>query len=144
MIMSLMGIPSCRPSEKEWSVDRAKEEVQEVLNAQVESWNRGDLSQFMETYWHSPELTFVSGGTEIRGWQDTLERYRRRYQEGDAEMGVLDFAEVRVEVLGPNVALVRGQYRLQQSSGLATGRFTLVLKNLSGDWKIVYDHTSSE
>ena len=44
----------------------------------------------MAGYWNSPELTFFSGATETQGWQATLERYRKKYQAADSEMGQLE------------------------------------------------------
>jgi beta-aspartyl-peptidase (threonine type) len=141
-ISVLLMVHACRPPAEVSEADFEKE-IQSVLQMQVEAWNREELTAFMETYWKSPELTFISGGSLIRGWQATLERYRARYQEDGQEMGALDFGEVQIEVLGPAAAFVTGQYRLRRNSGLATGRFTLILRQLAGRWQIVHDHTSS-
>src|ERR1017187_1743051 len=61
--------------------------IRKVLQSQVEAWNRHDLEGFMAGYWNSPALTFFSGATETQGQQATLERYRKKYQAPDAEMG---------------------------------------------------------
>ncbi len=61
--------------------------VRALLDAQVEAWNRGDLEGFMAGYWRSPELVFCSGATVTKGWDATLERYRKRYQAEGREMG---------------------------------------------------------
>ena len=55
----------------------AQAAIRQVLEKQVEAWNRQDLDAFMQGYWHSPELTFFSGATENRGWEAALERYRK-------------------------------------------------------------------
>src|SRR5262245_42877155 len=102
--------------------------VRRVLDDQVAAWNRKDLEGYMAGYWRSPELTFYSGGTRTRGWQATLERYRKRYQGEGKEMGTLSFAEVSVESLGPAAALARGEWRLRISDGkLVGGLFTVIL-----------------
>ena len=62
-------------------------EVRALLDAQVAAWNRGDLEAFMAGYWRSPELVFCSGATVTKGWDATLERYRKRYQAEGREMG---------------------------------------------------------
>ena len=49
-----------------------------ILREQAEAWNRGDIEQFMEAYWKSEQLTFSSGGRTTRGWQATLDNYRKR------------------------------------------------------------------
>src|SRR5262245_24945314 len=70
--------------------------IRQVILDQQAAWNRGDLEAFMAGYWHSPELTFFSGGSERHGWDDTLARYRQRYQGEGREMGRLTFDDLRV------------------------------------------------
>src|SRR4029077_21270423 len=84
-------------------------EVRAVLDTQVASWNRGDLEGFMQTYWHSPELTFNSGTNQTSGWEATFERYKKRYQSEGKEMGTLRFDELNVFLLGRDAALIRGR-----------------------------------
>lgn len=118
--------------------------VRALLDAQVAAWNRGDLEGFMVGYWRSPELVFCSGATVSKGWDATLERYRKRYQAEGREMGKLRFESLEVEPLGPDAAFARGEYWLRMSDGQQPhGRFTLVLRRLSGAWRIVHDHTSA-
>jgi len=115
-----------------------------VLEAQVEAWNRGDLEGFMATYWRSPELVFCSGGTVTRGWDETLARYRKRYQSEGREMGRLRFDGIEVIPLGEEAALARGAWRLHMTDGKEPhGLFTLLLRRLDGAWRIVHDHTST-
>jgi beta-aspartyl-peptidase (threonine type) len=115
-----------------------------VLDAQVEAWNRGDLEGFMAGYWRSPALVFCSGATVTKGWDETLARYRRRYQSEGREMGRLRFDGIEVVALGPDAALARGAWRLHMTDGKEPhGLFTLVLRRLDGSWRIVHDHTSS-
>jgi len=117
--------------------------VRAVLDKQVEAWNRADLEAFMAGYWNSPDLVFQSGATITRGWQATLERYRRRYQAEGKEMGRLRFAELDVQPLSPDAAFVRGRWQLTMKDGSEPGGlFTLLLRRFNGEWKIVHDHTS--
>jgi len=118
--------------------------VRAVLDAQVEAWNRGDLEGFMAGYWRSPELVFCSGATVTKGWQATIERYRKRYQAEGREMGRLGFDAIEVLPLGPDAAAARGAWRLRMSDGKEpNGLFTLLLRRMDGAWRIVHDHTSS-
>src|SRR5579872_5982198 len=82
--------------------------VEQVLLAQQDAWNRHDLGAFMSGYWNSPDLTFFSGAKETTGWQATLDRYRATYSSPGHEMGKLDFSGLRIEMLGPKAAFVRG------------------------------------
>ena len=117
-------------------------EVRLVLDTQVASWNRGDLDGFMQTYWHSPELTFNSGTNRTTGWEATFERYKKRYQSEGKEMGTLRFDELNVLLLGPDAALVRGRWRLTLRESSPGGLFTLILRRFPEGWRIIHDHTS--
>ncbi|MBO0801244.1 MAG: DUF3225 domain-containing protein [Blastocatellia bacterium] len=122
----------------------ADDEIRAVLTAQAAAWNEGKLEAFMDGYWHSPDLTFFSGGRKLSGWEATLERYRKTYQAEGKEMGKLEFSELDIQVLGENAALVRGRWRLKLKDGKESGGlFTLIFRRFADGWKIVHDHTSA-
>jgi ketosteroid isomerase-like protein len=126
------------------SDQETKAAVENVLRTQQAAWNRNDLEAFMAGYWNSPQLTFFSDVHETSGWQGALARYRTRYQGEGKEMGKLEFAELRIEPLGPDAAFVRGAWHLTLSDGKTPhGIFTLVFRRFSDGWKIVHDHTSA-
>ena len=119
--------------------------VTRVLETQAAAWNRGDLEGYMAWYWRSPELSFYSGATITQGWQQTLDRYRQRYQSEGREMGRLHFSDLKIDLLAPDAALVRGRWQLTMSDGKRPhGLFTLLLRRLPEGWRIVHDHTSAE
>jgi beta-aspartyl-peptidase (threonine type) len=118
-----------------------------VLANQVAAWNRGDLEGYMAGYWRSPQLTFFAGGTVTTGWDQTLARYRRRYQGEGKAMGQLEFANLEVELLGPAAALARGRWVLHfdaPAAKPAAGLFTVVLRRLPEGWRVVHDHSCSD
>jgi ketosteroid isomerase-like protein len=116
-----------------------------VIEQQQAAWNRQDLEAFMEGYWNSPELTFFSGAHEFKGWHAALDRYKKNYQGEGREMGKLEFANLRIEMLGPDAAFVRGEFHLTMSDGKTPhGLFTLVFRKFADGWKIVHDHSAGE
>jgi ketosteroid isomerase-like protein len=120
------------------------DEIQHVLSMQADAWNHHDLERFMSGYWKSPELTFFSGANASQGWQAAIDRYRRSYQSEGHEMGHLDFADLKIEPLGPDSAFVRGNWKLTLSDGKTPhGLFTLVFRRFPDGWKIIHDHTSA-
>jgi uncharacterized protein (TIGR02246 family) len=123
---------------------KADAAIRKVLDDQVAAWNAGKLEAFMVGYWKSPDLTFVSGGRKLNGWDATLERYRKTYQAEGKEMGKLAFLDLDIQQLSPAAAFVRGQFQLKLSDGKELGgRFTLVFRKFKDGWKIIHDHTSS-
>ena len=126
-------VPAVRADEKA---------IRQVLDEQVVAWNKGDLEGFMKGYWNSKDLTFLSGKDLTRGWDDTLARYKKKYQAEGKEMGKLAFSEVVVQELAPGVALVTGKWELTLTKETVGGRYTLIVKKLPEGWRIVHDHTS--
>jgi beta-aspartyl-peptidase (threonine type) len=141
IVISIVVCASAR--QKKGAPEPAPREIRAVLDRQVEAWNRRDLEGFMRGYWHSPDLTFYSGGTTVSGWEETLGRYRNRYQSAGNEMGNLEFLDLKIELLGPSAAFVRGRFHLKMTSGEQSGIFTLTFRKFADGWKIIHDHTST-
>ena len=119
--------------------------IRKVITDQQAAWNNKDLEGFMAGYWKSPELTFFSGARETQGWQAALDRYRKSYQGEGHAMGHLEFANLRIEMLGPEAAFVRGQFHLTMPNGKTPhGLFTLICKKFPDGWKIIHDHSAGE
>ena len=122
--------------------DADMKSINEVLSAQQGAWNRGDVDAFLIGYWRSPELTFSGGNGVSRGWDGVLARYKKSYPN-HAAMGQLEFSDLEFRFLGPEAALVLGQWHLKRESGDIGGVFTLVWQKFPDGWKIVHDHTSA-
>lgn len=121
-------------------------EIEKLLTTQAECWNDGDIDGFMQTYWKSEDLTFSGGGNTTRGWQATLDRYKKSYPKD--KMGQLTFDGLETTLLSGEAAMVLGKWHLliPQEKGedeKKDGNFTLVLKKIAGDWKIIHDHSST-
>ncbi|MEO1015249.1 MAG: nuclear transport factor 2 family protein [Pseudomonadota bacterium] len=117
---------------------------QRVLAAQVEAWNAGDLNSFMDGYWKSDELTFVSGTKVMRGWDATMARYKKRYGDDAASMGRLAFEKLDVASVSDDVSVVVGRFELARDGETSGGAFTLVMRKFDGAWRIVHDHTAAD
>ena len=116
--------------------------IRSLLATQDAAWNAGDIDGFMHGYWVSPELRFASGGTVTRGYRQTLDRYKARYSDR-ALMGTLSFDELEVVPLASDAAVVHGRWLLTRESDAPSGLFTLVLRKIEGEWKIISDTTTS-
>jgi len=134
-VLALVG---CRQEPTTYDAATA---IRDILNEQVSAWNGGDVERFMQAYWRSDQLTFSSSGTVTRGWQETLDNYRRRYPTRE-QMGTLSFDELEITPLGDVAALVLGRWRLERDDGPVGGNFTLVWQNIDDGWYIIHDHTS--
>ena len=64
-----------------FSQNKDYQTIKKLLAVQSESWNKGDIDGFMETYWKSEELQFIGSSGVVYGWQGTLDRYKRTYPD---------------------------------------------------------------
>ena len=117
-------------------------EIQSVLSAQQDAWNRGDIDAFMNGYARSASTVFISEDEVRRGWETVRDRYRVKYSDR-AKMGALSFSDIEVTMLSPDAAAVLGRWRLKRANDEPHGRFTLIFKRLPEGWRIVHDHTSA-
>ena len=117
-------------------------EIQSVLTAQQDAWNRGDIDGFMNGYARSASTVFISEDTLRRGWQIVRDRYRKKYSSR-AKMGTLTFSDLEITLLSSDSAVASGRWKLNRANDQPHGRFTLILKRRPEGWRIVHDHTSA-
>jgi ketosteroid isomerase-like protein len=120
---------------------KSERDITKVLTDQVAAWNRGDIDGFMRGYWKSDKLIFVSGDNVTRGWQPTLDRYKKSY-DTRAKMGTLSFSDLEINVLSKDAAVVLGSWSLARDGDDPHGKFTLTFRRFSEGWRIIIDHTS--
>lgn len=116
--------------------------IRAVLDAQVAAWNRGDIEGYMNGYDRSPNTEFVGADSITRGWQDVLDRYKKRYDTPE-KMGVLAFSDLEIMMLSSDAALVLGRWHLKRANDEPHGTFTLLFRKRKAGWRIVHDHSSS-
>ena len=117
-------------------------EINRLLTAQAQAWNRGDIDGYMQGYARAASTQSVAGDTVTRGWQTVRNRYKAKYDSRE-KMGTLAFSDVEVTELAPNSAMAVGRWRLKRNKDQPHGRFTLLFRKLPEGWRIVHDHTSS-
>jgi ketosteroid isomerase-like protein len=120
---------------------RAAAEITTVITNQAKAWNNGDIDGFMRGYWNSDKLVFVSGDNVTRGWQPTLDRYKKSY-DTRAKMGTLTFSNLEFTILSKDSAVVLGSWSLAREKDNPHGKFTLTFRKFREGWRIIIDHTS--
>src|SRR6266705_2986836 len=61
--------------------NQASPQIQSVLRAQQDAWNRGDIDGFMNEYARSKSTIFISEDTLRRGWETVRDRYKKKYSD---------------------------------------------------------------
>lgn len=118
-----------------------REAILKVLENQRQAWNKGDMDNYMQGYWKNDSLLFVGKNGPTYGWQKTLDNYKKGYPDKSA-MGFLTFGIKKVEFLAKDKAFVLGSWNLKREKDEPKGYFTLLLRKIDGEWKVVVDHSS--
>lgn len=120
---------------------KEEDKIRQQLTAQTKAWNSGDIEAFMQTYWKSDSLMFIGKTGVTRGWQKTLQNYKKGYPD-TASMGKLAFDIISIQQLSPEYFFVVGKWMLKRSIGDLSGHYNLLFRKIKGQWVIITDHSS--
>lgn len=115
-----------------------KEAILKVLETQQIAWSNNDLDEFMQGYWKSDSLKFYGKSGLTKGWQQTLDNYKKGYPTKE-HSGTLNFKINDISPIETNSYWVMGEFFLKRSVGDANGIFMIIFKKIDGEWKIVAD-----
>lgn len=119
----------------------SKKEITTMMLQQAKDWSNGNIEGFMEGYIKSDDLKFVGKKGITYGWKQTLENYKKGYPSKE-HMGILTFKLLEFDQLAKDVFLVIGEFHLKRTVGDADGMFSIILKQIDDQWKIIADHSS--
>tara|TARA_R100000935_G_scaffold27288_2_gene47479 strand:- start:55504 stop:55935 length:432 start_codon:yes stop_codon:yes gene_type:complete len=123
------------------SIKNDKTAILKVMKDQEIAWSQNDLEGFMQGYWKSDSLKFYGSGGLTKGWQQTLDNYKKGYPTKD-HSGTLTFEIDDISPIENNSYWVMGRYYLKRKVGDAHGNFLIIFKKIDGAWKIVADMSS--
>ena len=115
--------------------------ILQILANQENAWNSGDINQFMHGYWENDSLVFVGKNGLTYGYNNTLANYKKNYPS-KTQMGQLKFTILSMKALGTSFYSIIGKWELTRTVGNLSGHYTLLLKKINGEWKIISDHSS--
>ena len=115
-----------------------KEAIISVMKLQEKAWSNNDLEGFMQGYWKSDSLKFYGSNGLTKGWQQTLDNYKKGYPTKE-HSGILNFKINDISKINDGSYWVMGEYYLQRTVGDANGIFMIIFKKINGEWKIIAD-----
>lgn len=131
-------------SSPELTPDEATATAEAFMRASADAWNRGDLEAFVDDYARDSMTTFVAGGRVQYGWDWIHGNYSRWWDLG-SERDSLRFENVAARPLGSDYLLTTARFVLFRGDSVtASGPFTLVMKRMDGEWKIIHDQTGND
>ena len=135
--MALLVLVSATPLRAQ---SRDEQAIRNVLEGQVAQWNQGNTEGFMQGYWKSDSLTFIGSRGITKGWNTVLDNYKKSYSDASL-MGKLSFSQLFFDKLSGTCYRVTGHWQIERDTPVG-GWFTLIVKKIKKEWKIVYDHSS--
>ena len=118
-----------------------KKEILKVMTDQQTAWNNGNIDGYMQGYWKNDSLLFIGSKGPTYGWQKTLDNYKKTYPNKE-KMGILEFSDIQVKILGKKHAYVFGKWKLVRTNDSPNGIYTLIFEKFKDGWKIISDHTN--
>lgn len=127
-----------KPPRAQTDAKRAQFEITSMLNQAAADWTLNNLDGFMKSYKNTPDLRFAHPKGITLGYDTVKDRYAKSITRSD-----LTFSDLDVTVLAPDAAVAFGRFNnFGKDGSYATGLFTIVLRKIDGQWKIVHDHSS--
>lgn len=135
LIVLLVSISiACRAQDE--TSDKAA--IISVLNMQSQAWSNHDIEEFMQGYWKSDSLKFYGSRGITKGWENTLNNYKKSYPTKD-HTGKLTFKLNDISKIDEGSYWVMGEFFLKRAVGDANGIFMIIFRKIDGAWKIVAD-----
>jgi|TARA_B110000967_G_scaffold73844_1_gene76324 ketosteroid isomerase-like protein len=123
---------------KNSNIEEDKAAILKVMKDQEIAWSQNDLEGFMKGYIESDSLKFFGKNGLTKGWQQTLDNYKKGYPTKD-HSGTLTFEIIDISPIQDQSYWVMGKYFLSRKVGDANGVFLIVFKKIDNEWKIVAD-----
>ncbi|MDP9206089.1 MAG: nuclear transport factor 2 family protein [Gemmatimonadota bacterium] len=115
--------------------------IKAVFDTTTAGWNRGELPVYLSAYTDS--ATAMGRNGPERGVNAIGNQMRAGYWRTGRPVQVLHYEHMEIRPLGPDNALVTGQYILT-GGGVPerTGWFTTIWRRTLAGWRMIHDHSS--
>lgn len=112
-----------------------------VFDTTTAGWNRGELPVYLSAYTES--ATAMGRNGPERGVNAIGDQMRAGYWKTGRPAQQLHYEHLEIRPLGPDNALVTGQYALTGGSlPNRTGWFTTIWTRTPAGWRMIHDHSS--
>jgi ketosteroid isomerase-like protein len=112
--------------------------IRQVMHAQEERWNAGDIPGFMQGY--SDTICFIGRRGRTCGREAVTANYISSYPDQEA-MGRLAFGIIEVVPVGEAGAWLTGTWQLARRKDTLAGGYSLLWTRERVGWRIVRDHS---
>ena len=119
------------------------DEIYDLMQEQEESWNKGNIDDFMNKYWNNDSLIFLGKSGINYGWKKTISNYKNSHKNKN-EMGRLEFKNILCKPINKSTHVIAGKWSIFREDSIRNigGYYSLIWVKKDKVWKIIYDHTS--
>ena len=119
------------------------DQIYDLMQEQEESWNKGNIDDFMNKYWKNDSLIFLGKSGINYGWKKTISNYKNSYKDKN-EMGRLEFKNILCKPINKSTHIIAGKWSIFREDSIRNigGYYSLIWVKKDKVWKIIYDHTS--
>lgn len=123
------------------------QEARRAFNLLVSAANRLDAGGEDALFWSSPHLVSIAQSTPTLGWEVRSRNTRQWY--GSLARQKIRVEDVETRILAADVVALMATYRqeIEAKDGRSwkgRGVWSLVFREIEGEWKVVYEHYSYE
>jgi ketosteroid isomerase-like protein len=113
--------------------------IRATLDTTAAGWNRGELPVYLSAYTESATAMGATG--PVRGVNAIGDQMRGGFWRTGRPIQNLHFEHLEIRPLGPDHALVTGQYVLTGAGRPnRTGWFTTIWARTPAGWRMLHDH----
>lgn len=113
--------------------------IRAMFDTTVAGWNRGELPVYLSVYTDS--ATAMGANGPVRGVNGIGDQMRAGYWRTGRPLQALHYEHLEIRPLGPDHALVTGQYVLSGGGRPnQTGWFTTIWARTPSGWRMIHDH----
>jgi uncharacterized protein (TIGR02246 family) len=116
--------------------------IRTLFESGCAAWNRGDIDGYLAAYWRSNNVRWVSEGRVRYGFEAIAVGFKDSFHSPE-NMGRLEVANLDIQLLSENDALVFGSWTQTTRTARRHGVFTVHTKKIDSEWLIVSDHSST-
>jgi ketosteroid isomerase-like protein len=114
--------------------------IRKTLDTTTVGWNRGDLPAYLYAYTDSATTMGPTG--LVRGVNAIGDQMEKGFWKGGRPTQALHYEHLEIRPLGPDHALVTGQYVLTGGGRPnRTGWFTTIWARTPRGWRMIHDHS---
>lgn len=149
-MLALLLITGCTPTGDVIDLEKEKEAIKAVLEAETNAFFARDLDQQLECFVQDESTTAIAAGDDglYSGWEAISKGYKGIYERvPDPIVSKVEYKNYKIKVYGNSAWAVYDEYYIFENDSAANGQRAIrFLEKVDDEWKIVLltNHSRAE